>query len=135
MEIERLKRYQKDPLYRVGWVYYQDDCRFYPLDFEVRDQCMSLAEGYLQQTEMKYMDDDQMLGIFIKAGLVLTKKIKEPDNLQKKQNEGRLSDWIAKKLLLMWKRKAREDVNKKPFQQERIREGQDHKSQQSEVGI
>jgi hypothetical protein len=29
MKIERLKRYQRDPLYREAWMWYQDQCRVY----------------------------------------------------------------------------------------------------------
>lgn len=29
MKIARLFRYQRNPLYRDGWMYYQSDCRIY----------------------------------------------------------------------------------------------------------
>ncbi|MBW1812095.1 MAG: hypothetical protein JRJ39_00105 [Deltaproteobacteria bacterium] len=29
MKLARLMRYQRDPMYRIGWWYYQQDCRVY----------------------------------------------------------------------------------------------------------
>jgi len=94
--VECLRCYQRDSGHGVRL--YQKDCRFYPIDFQMRDQCMSICETYFDRRDLIYLDDDAVMGVFLKSKLVLATWGKMPDNLQKEQNEQRIADWIAKKM-------------------------------------
>ena len=102
---EKLKMYQ-DPKEELGssFVFYQDNCHFYPKDFEVRDQCLAACDHVLEQMELRLRSDDELLGIFIQAGLVLSKlgKVRR-EAVEKYQNECRMQDWIYKKLMIKGK--------------------------------
>lgn len=104
MLIERLKRYsffskKGKPDHKGAWVHYQDDCRFYLDDFQMRDQVMNGCESIFDAMQILMKHDEEVIDIFAQAQFVLVKEQKSPDDLQEEANEKRITDWIYKKII------------------------------------